>query len=233
MNVSKQATQLVVCVGAALAWATATVGQQPPAPITPPPPTQTAPLPQAPPVNNERPAVSPPEPLYPTAPAEERQFVFEHVYNYKRMRYQPPVTIQPVIRDRATYATPEQALTAHVSAMQAGDYDWWLADWDEASRAFLIERMAVLKQTPAFWREAWARVLQGPVVLVERIDSGPFGPYVMLIYSVRDKGGKETVRSAFVARYENGRWVATQELAADPFFHHYESGQDRVSVTVR
>jgi hypothetical protein len=36
-----------------------------------------------------------------------------------------------------------------------------------------------------------------------------------------------------VCKFENGRWMATQELAEDKFFHHYPEGKDRVSVTIR
>lgn len=233
-NVSRRVAQFVVSVVIVMVAAGVPVGQQQQPPIPQPPQVPiTPPPPPPPPVNNEKPAMSPPDPLYPTTPPELKQFVFENVYNYKRMRYQPPVTVQPVIRDRASYETPEQALHAHISAMLAGDFDWWLSEWDTASQAWIKERMTQLNRTPAFWREIWAKTFQAQVVLVERIDTGPFGPYVMLIYSIRDKGGKETLRSSFVTKYEAGRWVATQELAEDAFYHHYESGQDRVSFTVR
>jgi hypothetical protein len=197
---------------------------QPTLPPGPMPPTPTT----------EKPAMSLPAPFYPTGPGQVKQFVVENVYNYEKFTYSPPIVIAPVVRDKASYATPEQTLVAHISAMLAGDYDWWFSNWDQRSQVFMQERNKQANRTPADWRAIWAKTLAGQqIVLTERVETGPFGPYVMLVYVLRDKAGKDTFRSTYVAKLEAGRWVGTQELAEDPLFHYYESGRDRVTNTVR
>jgi hypothetical protein len=195
---------------------------------------QTPLPPQPPAASVEKPAMSLPAPFYPTGPGQVKQFVVENIYTYERLVYSPAIVIQRVVRDKASYATPEQALVSHLSAMLAGDYEWWLSGWDKGSQKYLDERSKQVNRTPADWRALWAKALVGDqIVLTERLETGPFGPYVMLVYVLRDKAGKDTFKTTYVAKLEAGRWVATQELAEDPLFHYYESGRDRVTVTVR
>jgi hypothetical protein len=207
------------------------LGQQQPPPKPVPPTPQLPDLPQP---KNEKPAVSVPPPVYPTAPAEDKQFVLERVYNYRRLVYKPSILIQRVTRDQASEATPEQAFAAQMAAMQSGDYEWWLSTWDKASQKFQIERSAQAKRTPADWRAIWDKALRGQQIkLIERVQTGTLGPYVMLIFEMSDASGKPTYKSNYVSKEEAGRWVATLDLAEDPLFQFYEGGKDKVSITVR
>jgi hypothetical protein len=201
----------------------------------PVPETQTQPpLPPLPGPSKDKPVAGVPRPIYPTTPPEDKKFTFEKIFNYRVMKYSPPVVIQRMTRDTASNATPEQALAAQVSAMLAGDYDWWLSSWDAASQKFHRERDLQMKRAPADWRILWDRVLRGQQVrLVERAVTGPLGPYVMLLYELHDADGKVTLKSTFVSREEAGRWVATLDLSEDPFFQHYQLGKDKVSIEER
>lgn len=216
----------------------ATTSQPPPAATKPAPVAPAAqqppPMPGLPPASAEKPALSLPAPFYPTTPPLPKQLIFERVYNYSRMNYVPAIVIQKITRQAAPNATPEQAFAAQMSAMLAGDYDWWLSNWDLASQKFHLERNQQTNRTPAEWRSIWERGLRGQqIVLTERLQTGPFGPYVLLVYELRDAAGKMTLKSSFVAKQEAGRFVATLELAEDPIFQYYEMGKDRVSITVR
>jgi hypothetical protein len=201
-----------------------------------PPPKPIPPTPEMPPLpepDNKKPATSVPPPIFPTAPAEDKQLIFERVYSYRRLVYKPAIVVQRVTRDQASEATPEQAFAAQLSAMQSGDYEWWLSTWDKASQKFQIERSAQVKRTPADWRAIWDRAYRGQQVrLIERIQTGPLGPYVMLVYEMA-ASGQPAYRSNWVSKEEAGRWVTTLDLSADPIFQFYDSGKDRVSITVR
>jgi hypothetical protein len=234
------------------AWGTATqaaveqAGQQTPQPPgrgappqDQPPATQTpAPRqPQFPPLPEpakDKPAVSVPPPLYPTTPAVDKKFTFERVFSYRVMTYKPQIVIQKITRAAASNATPEQAFAAQMSAMFEGDHDWWLSNWDAAAQKFHKDRDAQMKRSAADWRGIWDRALKGQQPrLIDRVVTGPMGPYVMLLYELYDASGKSTYKSSFVAKEEAGRWVATLDLSEDPLFHYYELGRDRVSVTER
>jgi hypothetical protein len=190
-------------------------------------------MPPLPEPDNQKPTTSVPPPLFPTAPAEDKQLIFERVYNYRRLVYKPSIVVQRVTRDQASEATPEQAFAAQLSAMQSGDYEWWLSTWDKASQKFQIERSAQVKRTPADWRAIWDRAYRGQQVkLIERIQTGPLGPYVMLVYEMA-ASGQPAYRSNWVSKEEAGRWVTSLDLSADPIFQFYDSGKDKVSITVR
>jgi hypothetical protein len=206
------------------------IGQQPPPKPLPPTPQ----LPALPQPENQKPAVSVPPPLYPTAPAEDKQFIVERVFNYRRLVYKPSILIQRVTRDQASEATPEQAFASQMAAMQSGDYEWWLSTWDKASQKFQVERSAQAKRTPADWRAIWDKAVRGQQIkLIERVQTGTLGPYVMLVFEMSDASGKPTYKSSYVSKEEAGRWVATLDLAEDPLFQFYEGGKDKVSITVR
>jgi hypothetical protein len=195
------------------------------------PPTPA--LPPLPEPTNEKPATPVPPPPYPTTPAEEKRLIFERVYNYRRFVYNPAIVIQRLTRDQASEATPEQAFAAQMSAMQSGDYEWWLSTWDKASQKFQIDRSAQVNRTPADWRAIWDRAFRGQQVrLIERVQTGPLGPYVMLVYETQAQG-QPAFRGNWVSKEEAGRWVTTLDLASDPIFQFYDSGKDRVSITVR
>lgn len=202
-------------------------GQAQPAATPPQFPTLPAPT-------KDKPALSVPPPLYTTTPPQDKQFAFERIFNYRIMKYQPAIVIQRLTRDSASNATPEQALASQVSAMLAGDREWWMSNWDAASQKFHKERDLQMNRSAADWRAIWDRALRGQQVrLVNRVVTGPFGPYVMLQYELHDAGGKVTLTSNFVSKEEAGRWVATLDLSEDPLFHYFDLGKDRVSVTER
>jgi hypothetical protein len=203
---------------------------QPPKAATPPP----APMPALPQPTKQTPALSVPPPLYPTTEPEQKQFTFERVFTYRRMSYKPPIVIQRIPRSSASNATPEQAFAAQISAMLAGDYDWWLSNWDANGQKFHKERNQQMQRSPAEWRNIWDRALRGQQVrMTERVVTGPFGPYVMLLYEMHDTDDKLTLKSNFVAKEEAGRWVATLDLSEDPLYQYFDLGKDKVSVTER
>lgn len=170
-------------------------------------------------------------PAFETKPPESGQFVVEYLYNYTRRDYVPPARMQPVARAAASYATPEDAFVAQMSAMQSGDYDWWLAGWTADSRAQIVARNAQLKRTGRDWAEIWKKGFAGQEVrLLQRADTGP---YVFVVYGLFDDKGDKTFEGIFVSERVAEQWLATQALAEDPMFHHYLDGTNRVRLNVR
>jgi hypothetical protein len=166
-------------------------------------------------------------------PPEKKQFIMENIYNYTQSRFVPPVVIYPVSRIGSGDATPEESCISFFSAMKAGDYEWWLSLWTAKSKELIAERNQQSKRTPQDWVASWNTILKDKqVVLVERLETGP---YIILVYSLQSLGpiSKETFRSLYAAKYQDGHWRATQELEKDPFFSHYLDGKDRTSMTIR
>jgi hypothetical protein len=166
-----------------------------------------------------------------TSGPERGKFVVEYVYNYVSRHYVRPVQVVPVDAGAADYSSPERAAIAHFSAMRAGDYDWWLSGWDAASQAQIEARNAELGRTADDWAGIWAKAMKGEsVFLLERVETGP---YVFIVYEMRNADGEVTLRSIYACKRVGGEWRATQDLAQDPMFHHYLKGKQRVILNVR
>jgi hypothetical protein len=160
---------------------------------------------------------------WPASPAEAG-VVFENVeYRFQVREYRPHRELVPVTREKASYATPEDAATAYFSALFAVDRAWWKASWVEAAgertdRA-AREAEASAKDELARATFSWERIQRDEyrgkeIEFTHRIDTGRF---VALLYEVEDP--RQTVPHVppdpprvVVLREENGRWLVTDEL---------------------
>lgn len=168
-----------------------------------------------------------------SGPIEKRQFVVENIFNYTRSHYEPPVIVQTIPKIQSADATPESAFISFISAMQAGDYDWWFSMWTLRSQQSIADQNVKMKRTPQQWIASWSAVLGGKqVTMLERLETGS---YVVLVYGLKENGtvSAETFRSLCVLTYEDGHWRATQDLATDAFAFHYLEGKDRIAIVVR
>jgi hypothetical protein len=168
---------------------------------------------------------------FPTGKVESGKFVVEYVYNYTVRPYDPAVTFNAVPRKDASRATPEDAFIAHFSAMTAKDYDWWLTGWTSESRASIEARNRSMNRNADTWAGIWDKAMKGQSIrMTRRVDSGPFA---FIVYRMVDAGGKTTLESMYACKRVGKEWLATEELAEDPMFHHFLEGQRHVTLNVR
>lgn len=150
--------------------------------------------------------------------------------------YTPPLPVSAVNHSQARQDTPENAATALFSAMAAGDYERWLGVYSAPSRAMMVKRYQDSGRKPADVVANWKGTLTTrPVVILGRADFRQHGAtYALVRYrmtmlnemTLTDKvTGKTTplgtkhLEIAMPFRLNQGKWEATQELAADPLFH--------------
>lgn len=168
---------------------------------------------------------------YKTSKPRPGKFTVEYVYNYTSRKYTPPIRIDYVKRDQVSRVTPEDASIAHFSAMAARDYDWWLSGWNPVSRSTLESRDRDKKRTPGDWQTLWEGAMKDmTVMLLEKVETGP---YVFMVYDLRDRQGKTAMHSIYALRKDGDNWLGTVELAEDLMFHHYTKGTPKVRLNVR
>ena len=180
------------------------------------------------------PAFSAEAPRAKTTTPQAKEFVLVRHYNYQERRYEPPVALSltPPAAPAAEateprFASAEQALTAQLSALQAGDFAAWLNTWDEAARRQIQTRGAAFAQPSGAWRQPWQEKFQpgASVTLTRWILTGT---YVILTYRIGR--GDETA----VAFHLTGeRWKATLELEDDPVLLHFKDGKTKIEKTIR
>lgn len=181
---------------------------------------------------------APPAPIFPTTAPTLSKVVVENEYQFSSRQYSPPVNVQVVRRDTATYDAPESAAIAGISAMAAGDFDWFRSTWDEASRTALETRDRQMKQDPAFWVKTWRGAFADRrIELTARIDTGE---YVLIAYRLVPRNaasaapnGTAPVELLVALKSDNGKWMATQELAADPVLVYWKTPDVKARRVIR
>ena len=177
-------------------------------------------------------------PIHRTAsPAQRRKTVTEH-FDYVEMEYAPsPVLTQFVSCDEASFATPEQAFVSRLSAMVAGDYEWWMEHWDAESQVIVNARNAQSGETPQDWIKRWSdQLISLRFKLVRRVETGDF---VVVTYQLVDQDGADAsgvgLEFPTAFRKVEGRWMATQMLAADALMNlsPWSSGEPVVEFVGR
>jgi hypothetical protein len=163
--------------------------------------------------------------VFKVGPPDKKKFTVQFITNYTRFMLTPPVTIQQVPKPADTYKTPEELFLTQFSAMLSGDYDRWISGWTDDSKKVMAERDEQMKRSPADWVARWKLALANrQVILLERVESGP---YVLLVYSLRDTPkpgeaqGKEIIRTIFPTKKVGEKWLQTQELSDDEMFKRY------------
>ncbi len=175
-------------------------------------------------------------PLYKTTPPERKKVIEEDVYFFSVMQYDPPAEITPLKKsEMKSYKTPEEAFISQISAMFNRDYNWWIKGWNKGSQKIMKERDSSLKQTPEFWIKKWNEVMKDKkAVLLYRVESGPF---VIIAYSLKsqkaEKGEEESLEGNMVFKNEQGKWLATQEMASDPVLLNWRNPERRFQRVIR
>jgi hypothetical protein len=160
-----------------------------------------------------------PKPIYPSTDRVQREFTVQYVYGYAYSSYTPAVTLPILGRAQVKYDTPEDALIALLSATRTGDYEGWLACWDEPARQQFIAAAKDRKQDAAFWQKVWKQFFGSvkEIVLVDRVETVGY-----VILDARMTGAMALpVPTAF--KHVDGKWLATNELGSDPMLMNFRS----------
>lgn len=150
--------------------------------------------------------------------------------------YSPGLTVHAAPRAQGRDNTPEGATMALLSAMAAGDYEWWLSTWSPESRTTMTKQYQKSGRKPAdFVANGKGTPSSRPAVILGRADYRQGGKaYALVRYrttganelTAKDMTGKvppsgtKHFENVLSFRLHQGQWVATQELASDPLFHN-------------
>jgi hypothetical protein len=175
------------------------------------------------------------------------QFVVKQVlFEVRATEFTPPLAVPvdgPAARD------PRVAVAARVlAAMQAGDFEQWLATWDEPGRRFYRERLAGAwgdfeQRTAQDWKQGWETLLAGADAYITALAQAP--SFALVAYEFRrpdasaplaqpgfessftDEG---VLRGRLALVREGEQWVQTGRFGAHPVFLGWRTGRDGVPV---
>lgn len=155
------------------------------------------------------------KPQFQTGEEKEFQLVIEHVYFFRVSKYLPPAEITPLKSPaEASYKMPESALISNISAMIAGDYDWFLQTFTPEAQVWMQNWNEERGYSGEWWAEQWRKYFAGKqIILDERTETGDF---VMITYFVHSpETGKKDKQPRIFKKTKEGKWLATRELPPD------------------
>jgi hypothetical protein len=159
-----------------------------------------------------------PKPIYKTTRPKFAEIKEEAVYQYRVMDYKGRVKLDLIknVSD-AKYDSPEEALISLFSAIYVGDYNWWLNSWKKESQLKLKEDFSQKDELIEKWESLFEDTY---IALITRIETGK---YVLLYYNVASKDRNKIIQRQTIAFVnEDGKWLATNELSADPVFLYWQ-----------
>jgi hypothetical protein len=146
------------------------------------------------------------------------------IYKFQVTEFAKPVKAPLVERKAASYATPEEAVASHLSAMKSLDYEWFRMSWDNDALKALDERDKQGNVTPEKWKGRWKFITTKTFELTHRIEYKSKGKeYTLVAYQEPIEFPKEGIKSHCIPlRKEGKRWYITQDLQTDPGYGHVD-----------
>lgn len=211
--------------------------------VTPTPraPTPRAPIAENPGAVSEPPAAVAQTPLPAAKAALARPVIKELTGGEKPIRFVERKYVAPIVLQRlaeppalASLVSVEQTMASYASAMQAGDWSWWMSLWDGPGQALINQRVAQSQGRPgrgstrdlmlAGWKEYYAgRSLE----LVSRVEL----PGYVLVY-MRRSGEPDDSRDLLMPlalKRDGQQWRFTHDLREHPVYN-LRMAQGAVSV---
>ena len=149
------------------------------------------------------------------------ELVVENVYFFHVSKYLEPTEIIPLKKpEQTSYQTPEDVNLANISAMLAGDWDWFLLTFSPEAQKWISNSNKKEGRTGKWWVEMWKKGFEGMrIFLNDRTESGD---YVTITYFVVSPDtGRKTKMPRIFKKTKDGKWLATRDLP----------GNDPVSIT--
>jgi hypothetical protein len=149
-----------------------------------------------------------PKPAYPSTDRVQRTFTVEYVYDYAYSEYKPAVSIPIVPAVQVKRDTPEAALIALDSAARTGNYEAFVACFDDAAKTRLRALATEQKQGAAYWQEVWKQFFgTKPIILIDRIETIGY-----VILDSRFGSGPYTEPFPTIFKSVGGQWLVTDDL---------------------
>ncbi len=157
----------------------------------------------------------------------KKEFTAVKHYNFTIRNFSPAVVVEqlaePILFEELLF--PEQVVRSHISAMRAGDYDWWLSTMDEQLREMMktadIEKDFVEKR-----KAQWVALLQDTNVTMEQwIETGRYLIITVRLHSEDNPQiPKEGLEIPIVMSVREGTWLVTARLKIDdPVYQNFNS----------
>ncbi|MCH8055222.1 MAG: hypothetical protein IH857_03590 [Deltaproteobacteria bacterium] len=162
-------------------------------------------------------------PLFVMTPPEEKRIIVEEAHRFTIRRYVPPVEVQLLSSpDETSFATPEDVLIAHLSAMLKGDFSWMASlegELDRKKRQGLSAEARVKMQSE-LKTQADIFLRGNKIILTNRFE---MGDHVIIEFSVfSGESGKQVVTN-FPTNFtlEGGKWKKGGLPATHPLLANY------------
>lgn len=169
---------------------------------------------------------------FPAKPPTEKSVLITETFNYTETVFKANGAITVVAKNQKHNDDPETAFISRMSAIVAGDYEWWLETWDEVSRQVVIERNQAKGYDKNYWLKQWQEQFSNrKITPIRKIVSGP--DYVIITYKIFTEDGKEA-SSGFelpsILKRIDGKWYSTLDLKADALLiaSPWVSGKDEL-----
>lgn len=147
--------------------------------------------------------------------------------------YDPPYVLPTVDAkpSSAWHSTPEATLASYSSAMERGDFDWWLSMWDADGQAVISAHMAETERDVSVYLDGWRAHYAGRrQVLTRRIDL----PGYVIAYMRRDgvpDDKPEAMAPLSIKQDADGRWWLTHDLKEHAVYF-YDSLRSDATVRI-
>ena len=170
-------------------------------------------------------------PDFHTSPQQAREFKLISHLSYRELKYRPPHTVVPAKMEGDRYSGPESLAAAQISAMLAGDVDWWLNTWEPDSREFISAKITEAgDKGRKVLVDRWAeRLIGAHVEFVRWLETGR---YIVITYRSLKDGRKAEEFPVVIGLYPEG-WRATLALSNSPLVTHINDRKDKIIENVR
>lgn len=136
-------------------------------------------------------------------------------FTYVERDFLPPFRIQAQQQLNGVPSSPENTMRVRALAMMRQDYEGWLSTWDADARAGFpseIQDPASVAERKRQWRAIFS---VSRMVLFRKIETRQL---VILTYKMLDENGNNVGQFELPSVFQetDGKWLGTQQLAADP-----------------
>ncbi|WP_087020320.1 hypothetical protein [Thaumasiovibrio subtropicus] len=176
-------------------------------------------------------------PNFETTEAKKGTLETEYHFDYRQSNVRDAAYLPTIDKEKADYSTPAKAFMSRMSALQHVDYDWWLAAWDEPSRALFQAQAIQMGRDQGYWTDLWQTQFSRSVIQIAR--QIEYQGYVIFTYRVMAEDRKTDIGGGFeypivFKQQEDASWRVSLDLRRDPLLQHspWVSGRSRTEVAL-
>ena len=171
---------------------------------------------------------------YNTTKPEHLEVYEKLSYSYTHCKYDPPVrvTVSEVL---TRYDSPEDAAMSLMSAMAAADYASFYRGWTSEAQKTMSEEDNAKHHSPDYWTKQWTKWLRGRKVnMTDRVETGKYVIISMIAAPTQADAQEEPTEFPWVlVKDSKGRWLATEDLDADPVLLNWRRPSSAIERVIR